>query len=178
MCASDVEWAEFEHCPKSQEMGTLEALLKSKRQAHLENIAGVDSADITSIEAIINKAIKSRRFKLEPKLFGSCAVKISPNDLVLEQQLMKCNVTQIPVTASDAIPGHKLQGLTKHQFVVYSWIQLTGWMCIILSRMRTLQEIFLLQSLKLSDIKPPSRDYLAFMERMRKLERFDLDSNM
>ena len=38
--------------------------------------------------------------------------------------------------------------------------------------------MFLVQGLKLSDIKPPSRDYLSFMERMKKLDRFDLDRNM
>ena len=178
MCASDVECVEFEHFPKTQEIDTLEALLKSKRQAHPDNATGVDPADTASIEARLDKAIKSRRFKLEPKLFGSCVVKISPNDLVLEQQLMKCNLTQIPVNASVAITGHTLQGLTKDQLVVYSWMKSTSWMYAVLSRVRTLQGLFLLQCLKLSDIKPPSRDYLVFMERTRNLERFDLDRNM
>ena len=178
VCASDVEWVEFEHFPKTQEIDTLEAHLKRKRQAHLENATGVDYADIASIEARLDKAIKSRRFKLVPKLFRRCAVKVSPNDLVLEQQLMKCNITQIPVNASDAITGHKLQGLTKDQLVVYAWMKLTSWIYVVLSRVRTLQGLFLMQGLKLSDIKPPSRDYLEFMERMRSLERIDLDRSM
>ena len=36
VCASDVEWVEFEHFPKTQEIDTLDAHLKRKRQAHLE----------------------------------------------------------------------------------------------------------------------------------------------
>ena len=40
-------------------------------------------------------------------------VEKSQNNLILEQQLMPFNVTQIPVNASDAITGHKLQGLAK-----------------------------------------------------------------
>ena len=113
-----------------------------------------------------------------PKLFRRCAVKVSPNDLVLEHQLMKCNITQIPVNASDAITGHKLQGLTKDQLVVYAWMKLTSWIYVVLSRVRTLQGLFLMQGLKLSDIKPPSRDYLEFMERMRSLEQIDLDRSI
>ena len=93
VCASDVEWVELEHFPKTQEIDTLEAHLKRKRQAHLENATGADSVDIVSIDARLDKAIKSRRFKLVPKLFTRCAVKVSLNDLVLEQQLIKCNIT-------------------------------------------------------------------------------------
>ena len=132
----------------------------------------------SSVEARLDKVIKSQRFKLEPKLFGSCAVTISPNRRVLEQQLMKCNITQIPVNASNVTKGYKLQGLTKNKFVVYSWMKLTRWIYVVISRLMTLQGLFLMQGLKLSDIKPPSSDYLVFMEWMRNLERFDLDRNM
>ena len=138
----------------------------------------MDSADIASIEARLDNAIKSRRFKLEPTLFTSCAVKVSPNDLALEQQFMKCNITQIPVNTSDDITGHKLQGLTKDQLVIYAWTKLTSWIYVVLSRARTLQGLFLMQGLRLSDIKPPSRDYLEFMERMRSLAQIDLDRSM
>ena len=64
VCAPNGEWVEFEHFPNSQTNDTLETLLKLKRQAHPEKVAGVDYADIISIEARLNKAIKSWRFKL------------------------------------------------------------------------------------------------------------------
>ena len=100
---------------------------------------------------------------------------VATNDLVLETLSMKCTVKQVPVNASDAITGHKLQGLTKDNLIVYAWIKSTSWIYVVLSRVRTLSGLFLVKRLRLSDIKPPSRDYLSFMERLRKLEKIDLD---
>mmetsp|Transcript_179 Transcript_179/g.273 ORF Transcript_179/g.273 Transcript_179/m.273 type:complete len:102 (+) Transcript_179:1-306(+) len=88
---------------------------------------------------------------------------------------MKCSVTQIPVNASDAITGHKLQGLTKDNVIVFSWSNSTNWIYVVLSRVRTLSGLYLFQKLKLADIKPPSRDYLAFLERMRALQGEELE---
>ena len=84
---------------------------------------------------------------------------------------MKYKINQIPVNSSDAITGHKLQELTKDQLIVYSWNKSTSWIYVVLSRVRTLKGLFLLKRLRLRDIKPPSKDYLVFMERMKKLKR-------
>ena len=97
VCAYDVELVEFGHFPKSQKDDTLEMLLTYKRQAHLENVTGVDFADITSIKTRLNKFIRLQMFKLEQTLCWGCPVKLSPNGHISEQQLMKCNLTPIPV---------------------------------------------------------------------------------
>ena len=83
-------------------------------------------------------------------------------------------MTQIPVNSSDAITGHKLQGLTKDNLIVYSWNKLTEWIYVVLSRVKTLNGLYLIRRLKLSDIKLPSRDYLAFLQRMKDLQSVDL----
>ena len=88
---------------------------------------------------------------------------------------MKCRVFQFPVNSSDAITGHKLQGLTKDNLIVYSWNKSTGWIYVVLSRVRTLSGLYLVRRLKLSDIKPPSKHYLEFMQRMRVMEQRELD---
>ena len=97
---------------------------------------------------------------MSPKSFGSYLVKVAPNDFVSEKQNMKCKINQIPVNSSDAITGHKLQGLTKDQLIVYSWNKSTHWIYVVLSRVRTLKDLFLPKGLRLKDIKPPSRDYI------------------
>ena len=104
-------------------------------------------------------------------------MKVAPNDFVSEKQTMKCKINQIPVNSSDAITGHKLQGLTKDQLIVYSWNKSTSWIYVVLSRVRTLKGLFLLKGIRLKDIKPPSRDYLAFMGQMMRLQQVDLDRN-
>ena len=83
-------------------------------------------------------------------------------------------MTQIPINASDAITGHKLQGLTKDHIIVYSWNKSTSWIYVVLSRVRKLSGLYLVRGLKLSDIKPPSRDYLLFMQRMEKIQDSEL----
>ena len=41
-------------------------------------------------------------------------------------------------------------------------------MCVVLSYVRTLNGLYLVRHLKLSDIVPPSRQYLSFVQRMKK----------
>ena len=87
---------------------------------------------------------------------------------------MNCMMTQIPIKSSDAITGHKLQGLTKDHIIVYSWNKSTSWIYIVLSRVRKLSGLNLVRGLKLSDIKPPSQDYLLFMQQMEKIQDSEL----
>ena len=54
---------------------------------------------------------------------------------------------------------------------------MTSWIYGILSRVRTIRGLFLVKYLKLGDIKPPSRDYLAFIGRMNNLQHIDFDRN-
>ena len=102
-------------------------------------------------------------------------MKVTPNDLTSEKQPMKCSMIQIPVNASDAITGHKLQGLTKDNLIVYPWNKSTNWIDIVISRVRTLSGLHLFNSLRLQDTKTPSSDYLAFLERMKTLQEHDLE---
>ena len=125
-------------------------------------------------EYLLEKESKSRRFRLKPQTF-QCNIKVSPNDITKEKQPMKCKLTQIPVNASDAITGHKLQGLTKDKLIVYSWNKSINWIYVVLSRVRTLSGLYLVESLRLKDIKPPSRDYLSFLDRMKALQQKEID---
>ena len=125
------------------------------------------------IEQKLHLAIRARTFRLKPQTF-SCRIKVSPNDLVKEKQPMNCMMTQIPINSSDAITGHKLQGLTKDHIIVYSWNKSTSWIYVVLSRVRKLSGLYLVRGLRLSDIKPPSRDYLSFMQRMEQIQDIEL----
>ena len=118
VCASDVEWVEFEHYPKTQTISNLEPLLKQKKQEQLNNPTDTRITKIEEIESKLNREVNLRKFKLSPKFFGKCKVHVSPNDFVSEKQPMCCSITQIPFISSDAITGQKLQGLTKDQLII------------------------------------------------------------
>jgi hypothetical protein len=65
--------------------------------------------------------------------------------------------------------------LTKDNLIVVSWSNSTNWIYVVLSRVRTLSGLYLFRKLNLEDIKPPSRDYLQFLERMRALQQAELE---
>ncbi|EJK69972.1 hypothetical protein THAOC_08714, partial [Thalassiosira oceanica] len=69
----------------------------------------------------------------------------------------------IPVNSSDAITGHKLQGLTKDSLVMYEWDSDTCWIYDVLSRVITLKGLYLIRPIRKSDIKAESKEYLEFM---------------
>ena len=127
------------------------------------------------VEASLHAAIQRRTFRVLPKTFSKVYVKVSPHDQVKEKQKMACGITQIPIISSDAITGHKLQGLTKDNIIVYSWNKVTEWIYVVLSRVKTLDGLYLVRHLKLNDIKPPSRDYLAFLQRMKNMQSTELE---
>ncbi|EJK59561.1 hypothetical protein THAOC_20196, partial [Thalassiosira oceanica] len=80
----------------------------------------------------------------------------------------------IPVNSSDAITGHKLQGLTKDSLVMYEWDSDTCWIYDVLSRVITLKGLYLIRPISKSDIKAASKEYLEFMERMETLANLEL----
>lgn len=129
--------------------------------------------EYVKFEHYIRKGESSRFFKLVPKKVTAVA-EVLPHDEASQTVPMRCSITQIPVNASDAITGHKLQGLTKDNVIVCSWNKTTNWIYVVLSRVRTLKGLYLFRRLKLGDIKPPPRDYLAFLERMQALQDRDL----
>ena len=165
MCVSDVQWVEFEHHPKTAEILLIE-----------NELNGLSSNDPkrTHLASMLKRVVQSRTFRLATKKFSNCTVRVSPHDQVGVKQEMKCNITQIPVNSSDAITGHKLQGLTKDNLIVYSWNKLTEWIYVVLSRVKTLNGLYLVRRLKLSDIKLPSREYLFFLGRMKDMQSGDL----
>ena len=163
--ASDVEFVQFEHYPKTKEIFSLERKLTRLKECNNTNVN-----DINNVQQQLQQKKSARQFKLAPQS-RTCWVNVSPNDQVSTTRRMKCRVTQLPVISSDAITGHKLQGLTKDNLVVYSWNKSTNWIYVVLSRVRTLSGLFLVRRLKLADIKPTSRDYLSFLRRIGNLEQ-------
>ena len=58
------------------------------------------------------------------------------------------NVTQFPVNSNIATTGHKLQGMTKDSLIVHAWnYTFTNWIYVVLSRVRTLDGLYLCEKL-------------------------------
>ena len=129
--------------------------------------------DLALLRAQLTSAIKRHSFELKPST-RTCNFKVSPHDAAPVTMKMSAKFTQIPVNSSDAITGHKLQGLTKDSLVVYEWDSDTCWIYVVLSRVRTLG-LYLIRPIRKSDIKAASKEYLEFMERMETLANLEVE---
>jgi hypothetical protein len=81
-------------------------------------------------------------------------------------------MTQLPIIMNDATTGHKLQGMSKDNLIIVAWTFIPNWVYVVLSRVRTLKGLYLLEKLPndcLDKFKVP-RELLAFERRMGLLE--------
>ena len=91
-----------------------------------------------------------------------------------QQKLSGVGILQLPLMMNDATTGHKLQGMSKNKLVVVSWNMGTAnWVYVVLSRVRTLNGLYLLKPLPrdcLDKFQVPA-DLIVFEQHMRDLER-------
>ena len=83
--------------------------------------------------------------------------------------------TQLPLLVNNATTGHKLQGATINSLFVHCWRYEKNWPYVVLSRVKTLQGIFLRDRLTRDLRKFDVPDKLKIMMReMRKYTPPDL----
>ena len=104
---------------------------------------------------------------------SSAVVTVKLDDNVNENTIFKgVSMTQLPINMNDATTGHKLQGMSKDKLIVVSWSFIPNWVCVVLSRVRTLRGLFLLKPLPsdcLDKFAVP-RELQAFERRMNRLQ--------
>jgi hypothetical protein len=95
-------------------------------------------------------------------------VEIKPNGAI---GTFKTKIKQFPILIAIAITGHKLQGLSKDNLVIYDWDYRTPhWIYVALSRVRTRNGLFVMTKLDKAKIKPPNEALLREEIRLRQLE--------
>lgn len=76
-------------------------------------------------------------------------------------------MTFFPVVLNHATTGHKLQGKSLNQLVVAEWSAVKNWAYVVLSRVRTLDGLYLLRPIPSHIDFSPRPEYIAMMERLR-----------
>jgi hypothetical protein len=80
-------------------------------------------------------------------------------------------MTQFGVNNNIATTGHKLQGLSKDALIVASWgYNFENWVYVVLSRVRTLDGLYLLQRLDEEKVFKCDESLFKEEERLEKLE--------
>jgi hypothetical protein len=93
-----------------------------------------------------------RTFKLTAKTLTCCVVQfpLATDCDTLKIALGNVKVKQIPVNSNIATTVHKLQGMTKDVLIVDCWnYTFANWVYVVLSRVRTLDGLFLCMPLDL-----------------------------
>jgi hypothetical protein len=75
---------------------------------------------------------------------------------------------QFPIVVNHATTGHKLQGKSLDQLVVAEWSMTKNWAYVVLSRVRSLEGLFLMEPIPGDIDFKPSNTYINMMEDLRK----------
>ena len=77
------------------------------------------------------------------------------------------SITHFPLLVNYATTGHKLQGKSLDQLVIAQWSKQENWAYVVLSRVRTLEGLFLTDPIPYDIEFVPSPAYQSMMESMR-----------
>ena len=113
-----------------------------------------------------------RTFKLNAKTL-TCVVQfpLATDCNNLKIALGNVKVKQIPVNSNIATTGHKLQGMTKDVLIVDCWnYKFANWVYLVLSRVCTLDGLFLYRPLDLDKPFTVPASLLQFEQRMKTKE--------
>ncbi len=89
----------------------------------------------------------SQCFRLSPTKV-TAYVNVTLDDSVTDQtELKEVTMTQLPINMNDATTGHKLQEMSKDKLIVVSWSFIPNWIYVVLSWVRTLKGLFLIEAI-------------------------------
>ena len=87
-------------------------------------------------------------------------------------------MTQLPVNLNDATTGHKLQGISKDAVIITSWPKgglFKNWEYTVLSRVRTLDGLFLFKEIDMEKSFKPSDELKAYFQHARTTEKYFIE---
>ena len=180
----DVLWITVELKDNSEEIDTLEAQVKELQQKIDDAVTNGDNN--VTIETLKNnlKLLKkelhimhcNRQFKIKPER-RNVEVTVRPSRVTSIQDTFKMQMNMIPVNIATACTGHKLQGRSKDTLIVTSWpkfknnVIFQNWEYVVLSRVRTLNGLFLMQPLDAEKDYGPTHELKKYIKRAKRAEK-------
>jgi len=113
---------------------------------------------------------KTRRFKLLSQRY-SVVVTMSPHNIATTNIKFGCSMTQFLINANDGTTGHKLQGMSKYYLIITSWPSgglFRNLEYTVLSRVRTLDGLFLFRPIGMEQSFEPSEELKAYFKHAKK----------
>ena len=119
-----------------------------------------------------NDRIQPRTFSIEPKDYTFRANMLKPRALRTKEapkETLRMKAKQLPILINNATTGHKLQGSGVDSLFVHNWSNVTNWVYVMLSRVKTRAGLFCRKKLSGTNL-----GCFAVHEGLRKmLEKFE-----
>ena len=181
--ASDVEWIECEHYPKSPQITELEHSIQNKREEIKRTTNRQTKSqlrnEIRQLSTKLTQQNQAHTFRLKTKT-STTKIDMKSHSLATATTDFKCKLIQFPVNCNDATTGHKLQGMTKDVVIITSWPSgglFKNWEYVVLSRVKTHKGLYLFQKIPMDKDFSPSKELCQFFNRARKKEQIYIKEN-
>lgn len=169
--ARDVEYVEIERFPESSKMKSLRVSIDELRSKEI--LDDEQNARLEKLERGLAVEKASQCVRLAPtKTNTTVEVNLTGIPKQRKSRIKNVKITQIPINMNDATTGHKLQGMSKDKLIVTSWSFMSNWVYVVLSRVRTLNGLYLLKPLpedSLDKFRVPT-ELREFEDRMRAIQ--------
>ena len=176
----DIQWITVELMDNSDEVDTLEQKIKDttekRRQSQARDTRRSDESRLLAMKRELDTLRKKRRFKIKPERRG-VTITMTPSRVSSLQTTINLQMTLLPVNISTAATGHKLQGRSKDSIIITSWPNFTNnvvfanWEYVVLSRVRTLDGLYLFKPIDTAKSFAPSEELRKFIKRARTYEK-------
>ena len=177
----DVEYITVELLDNSDEIDSAKHSLKLLKEEYNDHTTRETIDRIAQLEDKITKMTLDRRFNIEPEKHEA-TVTVRPSRMSSIEDCYDLNMTLLPVNISTASTGHKLQGRSKDTLIITSWPNFnnnyifTNWEYVVLSRVRTLNGLFLFEPIDETKSFAPSEELIQFIKRAKRCEKRLMDS--
>ena len=194
ICAKDVEYLELELANKPQRIVDQEQYIDKVKESIIEVARKIKSAKtdkkkkrkkektklklqrhLKEMETKLNNDLEGIRFKMTPENF-STKVSVKSHPRAPKKMEFACRMTQFPINLNDATTGHKLQGMSKDVLIITSWPKgglsalFKNWEYVVLSRVRTIDGLYLFEPIDLEKSFKPSKEYQRFLALAKRRE--------
>ena len=174
--------SDVENCLANGTQGIITSVhLQPSQAPHTRTING-HTVQCIYASQIHYVTISSNEVSLEikPKTFSNVNITCPlPEELITDisdSADVQITATQIPLVSNNATTGHKLQGSTLCNIYIPTWSHQTNWPCVMLSRVKTLNGLFLGEKLNpFKDHSVPEEliKMLRFFRKCKSSETFD-----
>jgi len=143
----------------------LDTIMTNNMRQHMKDELRTSSKNLQMLKAKLDCDCATQRFRMKPDRI-SPKVTVRPYRNATTTTTFTCCMTQLPVNLNDATTGHKLQGTTKDVIIITSWPRgnlFKNWEYVVLSRVRTLNGLYLLEPIDMNKAFKPGLELSRYM---------------